>query len=59
VGYNLLFWSNVIRPGDQVDRVVDLTFVPNGPAVAASGQLRPEPLFRQSNLFVNGLQLGV
>ncbi len=58
-GYNFLFWSNVIRPGDQVDNVVDLTFVPNGPAVAASGQLRPQALFRQSDLWVTGVQFGL
>jgi hypothetical protein len=58
-GYNFLFWSNVIRPGDQIDHVVDLTFVPNSPPVAASGQLHPQPLFRQSNLWVTGVQFGV
>jgi len=58
-GYNFIFWSNVIRPGDQIDHVVDLTFVPNSPPVAASGQLHPQPLFRQSNLWVTGVQFGV
>jgi hypothetical protein len=59
VGYNFLYWSNVIRPGDQIDRVVDLTFVPNAPAVPPSGQLRPAPLFKQTGLWVTGLQFGV
>ena len=59
VGYNFLYWPNVIRPGDQIDRVVDLTFVPNAPAVPPSGQLRPQPLFSQSDLWVTGVQFGV
>lgn len=59
VGYNFLFWSNVIRPGEQIDPVVDLTFVPNAPVVPFSGQYRPRPLFRQSDLWVTGLQLGL
>jgi hypothetical protein len=59
VGYNFLYWTNVLRPGDQIDPVVDLTFVPNAPAVAPSGQNRPQPLFRQSDLLVTGLQFGV
>lgn len=59
VGYNFLYWSNVIRPGDQIDRVVDVTLVPNPPAgVASSGQTRPQPTFRQSDLVVNGIQFG-
>lgn len=59
IGYNFLYWTNVIRPGEQVDPVVDLTFVPNAPPVAFSGQFRPQPLFRQSDLWVTGLQFGL
>jgi hypothetical protein len=57
-GYNFLLWTNVIRPGDQIDRTVDLSFVPNAPAVAPSGQLRPHPLFTQRDLAINGIQFG-
>jgi hypothetical protein len=60
VGYNTLYWSNVVRPGEQIDRVVDLTFVPNPPpGVVPSGQSRPQPLFSQSNLWVHGIQFGI
>jgi hypothetical protein len=58
-GYNFLFWSNVIRPGDQIDHVVDLTFVPNALPAGFSGQYRPRPLFKQSDLAVNGIQFGL
>ena len=59
-GYNLLYWSNVVRPGDQIDRVVDVTLVPNPPAgVASSGLNRPQPTFKQTDLLVNGIQFGV
>jgi hypothetical protein len=57
-GYNFLVWTDVIRPGDQIDRTVDLTFVPNAPAVPFSGQFRPRPLFAQRDLVVNGIQFG-
>jgi hypothetical protein len=59
IGYNFLYWTNVIRPGDQIDRVVDLTFVPNSRPVAFSGQNRPQPLFKQSDLWAQGLQFGI
>lgn len=60
VGYNFLYWTNVLRPGEQIDRVVDPTFVPNfNLAVPPSGQNRPQPLFNQSDLWVQGIQFGV
>jgi hypothetical protein len=59
IGYNFLFWTNVLRTGDQIDPVVDLTFVPNAPAVPPSGLNRPAPPFRETDLWVTGLQFGV
>ena len=60
-GYNFLLWTNVIRPGDQIDRVVDLTFVPNTPPppLPPSGMARPRPLFAERDLVVQGIQFGV
>jgi hypothetical protein len=58
VGYNYLFWSNVLRPGEQIDRTVDLTFVPNAPRVPF-GQNRPLPAFKQADLWAQGLQFGL
>jgi hypothetical protein len=59
VGYNFLYWTNVARPGEQIDRVVDLTFIPNAPAAPFSGQNRPIPLFQQSDFWAQGLQFGI
>jgi hypothetical protein len=58
MGFNFIYWTNVIRPGGQIDNVVDLTYVPNAPHVPSSGQARPQPLFHQSDLWVTGLQFG-
>ena len=65
VGYNALYWSNVARPGDQVDRTIDVTFIPNPPVNPATGQEpafsglnRPTVPFRQDHLWVNGIQFG-
>jgi hypothetical protein len=57
-GYNFLYWTNVLRAGEQIDTTVDLTFVPNAPPAIPSGQRRPAPLFRQTDLWVTGLQFG-
>jgi len=59
VGYNLIYWTNVLRAGEQIDRVVDLTFVPNAPPSIPSGQQRPAALFNQSDLWLTGVQFGV
>ena len=60
VGYNFLYWSNVVRPGDQIDRVVDLAQVPNPPAgVVASPNPRPLPTFQQSDFWAHGVQFGL
>ena len=59
VGYNFLYWTNVIRPGNQIDSVVNLANVPNSPTVGASNLARPEALFQQSNLVVHGVQFGL
>ncbi|MFO0799227.1 MAG: BBP7 family outer membrane beta-barrel protein [Gemmataceae bacterium] len=65
VGYNALYWSNVVRPGDQVDRTIDVTFIPNPPINPATGQVpafsglnRPAVPFKQDHLWVNGIQFG-
>ena len=58
VGYNFLAWSGVVRPGDQIDRTVDLSVVPNFPLVPRSAS-RPLPTFRESNLWAQGVQFGL
>lgn len=59
IGYNLIYWSDVVRPGEQIDRTVDLSFVPNAPAVPFSGQARPRPLFESSDLWIQGINFGM
>ena len=58
VGYNFLYWTNTLRPGDQIDRVVDLSFVPNGGPYGVVAN-RPLPTFRQADVWAQGVQFGV
>jgi hypothetical protein len=60
VGYDLLYWTKVLRPGNAVDSVANLAQVPIDPSYnpAALGP-RPIPMFRTSDLLANGLVLGV
>ena len=58
-GYNFLLWTNVIRPGDQIDHVVDLASVPNSLVTTTSATAHPRPIFKQTDLVVNGIQFGI
>jgi hypothetical protein len=62
VGYNFLYWSNVVRPADQIDTTIDVTriprFVPPGVPVQPDGP-RPAPLFQSSDFWAQGVNFGV
>jgi hypothetical protein len=60
VGYSFLYWSNVVRPGDQIDRGVNLTQVP-GSATASHliGPARPAPVLRDTDFWAQGISFGV
>jgi hypothetical protein len=58
VGYNFLYWSNVVRPGPQVDPVVNPNFIPP-PVTPTTGPARPTFLGVGSDLWVQGATFGV
>ena len=59
-GYNFLYWTNVIRPGGQIDRILDVTQIPNFTIAGATpaGQNRPAVLFRESDYWAQGIVIG-
>jgi hypothetical protein len=65
LGYNFLYWSSVVRPGDQIDRNIDLTRVPNpDPALKMLGLTplaspHPAVLFKDSDFWAQGITFGV
>lgn len=56
VGYTLLYWTGVIRPGDQVDRAVNPNLLP---PVLLVGDQRPIAEFQRSTLTAQGLTVGL
>jgi hypothetical protein len=60
VGYNFMYWSNVARPGAQIDRVVDIAQIPTfeiyDPTLRSTA---PAPHFRSSGFWAQGLTFGV
>jgi hypothetical protein len=59
-GYDFLYWSSVVRPGQQIDRAIDETLIPNfNSGATPAGQNRPMVLFHDSDFWAQGLSLGL
>lgn len=61
VGYNFLYWTNVVRPGDQIDPVLNVAQIPNFTIgnQAASQTVRPIVPFRNSDFWAQGINAGL
>jgi hypothetical protein len=60
VGYSFLYLSSVVRPGDQIDRVVDITQIPNFPVPARpTGLTRPAVSFKDTDFWAQGISFGL
>jgi hypothetical protein len=59
-GYTLLYWSNVARPGDQIDFGVNPTQLPT-PTEAGTlvGEARPAFAFHDTGFWAQGINFGV
>lgn len=57
-GYSFLYWTNVVRPGTEIDPVLDTTRIPNfGGAPATSP--RPIVPFNQVDFWAQGVSAGI
>jgi hypothetical protein len=58
VGYDFLYWTDVVRPGGQIDTTVNPNLLP--PVVSpVTGPNRPAPRLTTSDVWVQGLSLGL
>jgi hypothetical protein len=55
VGYDLIYWSRVVRPGGQIDTFVNTSQSSGRPLVGTPGPLFA---FHESDLWVQGLSVG-
>lgn len=58
VGYTLLYWTNVARPGDAINTGVNSTRTPLS-LVPGSGPIGPSFIFRDSDFWASGVNVGV
>ncbi|HNL54844.1 MAG TPA: BBP7 family outer membrane beta-barrel protein [Turneriella sp.] len=68
VGYDFLYWSKVLRAGDQIDTTVNLAGIPYAPQpgqrdadgnVIPAGANRPTVLLRETDFWAQGISLGM
>jgi hypothetical protein len=58
VGYNFLYWSDVVRPGQQIDLNVNRTFQPGSP-IARSGPAVPAFAVTGTDFWAQGITVGL
>lgn len=60
IGYSLLYWSEVARPGDQIDRGINPSQIPTslGPGTLL-GAARPAPSLRGGDFWAQGITFGL
>jgi hypothetical protein len=56
-GYSLMYWSKVVRAGDQVDLNVNTSQFP--PAAAAAGNPNPHFPYAFTDFWAQGLNVGL
>jgi Putative beta barrel porin-7 (BBP7) len=59
VGYDLMYWSEVVRPGDQINHSVNLTQSPVLGTGRLVGPAQPAPLFNHSDFWAQGINVGL
>ncbi len=60
VGYTFLYWSNVARPGLQIDRGINPSLVPTDPAYGLGSNLqRPYHVFQTTDFWAQGVSFGL
>jgi hypothetical protein len=56
-GYTFIYWSNVVRPGDQIDLDVNPEFLPPATGNITTSR-RPRFAWNDSDYYVHGVNLG-
>ncbi len=60
VGYNLIYWTNVVRPGEQIDTGLNTTQLPTlGGQSTLVGPARPTFRFNDTDFWAQGVSVGV
>lgn len=59
IGYSFVYLSNVVRPGDQIDRTVNTTFVPTTLNPGPTSPARPAFSLYATDFWAQGINFGL
>ncbi len=59
LGYDFMYWNEVVRPGSQINNNINLSQSPSLGNGALSGSATPTPLFNRTDFWAQGLNFGV
>lgn len=60
IGYDILYWTRILRPGNQVNLLVDPREVPTDPAFRSGSDVNaPRPLANYRDFWAHGLSLAI
>lgn len=59
IGYDFLYWTQVVRPGNQIDRNINPSQSPLFGAGALTGPAVPNPLVSHSDFWAHGVSAGL
>lgn len=57
-GYSFIYWSNVVRAGQQIDRDINTNLLPPE-ADPFTGNLRPRFVFNDTDFYLQGINVGL
>jgi hypothetical protein len=58
-GYTFVYWSRVVRPGDQIDLDVNTELLPFNPTPGDGLPARPQFTFRDTDFWAHGVSAGI
>ena len=60
MGYNFLYWTNVVRAGEQIEPVLNRGLIPTSSAFGTpGGPARPAFGFHESDFWAHGINVGI
>jgi hypothetical protein len=59
LGYTFMYWSRVVRPGDQIDLEVNPELIPSQSVTGDGLPARPQLVFRDTDMWVQGMNVGL
>ena len=59
IGYDFIYWNQVVRPGNQIDRNLNQSQSPIFGGGALVGLAAPLPLFNRTDFWAHGVNFGL